>query len=109
MNSTTIDYSVSGPNEQQIIHRYNDSSGRLHYLFLNGEHGTAISRGEGHEQPDQLQLLYYIDNTSYLMDTGYDAANFIEGIPPDWEASSWNKWELHNVMISDNYKLNLSP
>ena len=45
---------------------------RNHYILLNGESGDAIVRGEGHEQGDQMQLLYYVDDTSYLVDSGYD-------------------------------------
>ena len=76
--------------EQQAIVRHTDSNGNNYYLLVNGESEDAISRGEGHEQADQLQLLYYVNGTSYLMDSGYD-----HGDPKD--NSTWNKYSLHNV------------
>lgn len=83
--------SSSELSDQQNVLRFNDSNGQQHYVFMNGEHGDAIIRGEGHEQPDQLQLLYYVDDQSYLMDSGYDA-----GGPK--ENSSWNGYSKHNTM-----------
>lgn len=65
--------------------------GACHYLLLNGERSDAITRGEGHEQPDQLQLLYYVDDVSYLVDSGYDDAHFPSN-------STWNYYQDHNVM-----------
>ena len=62
-----------------------------HYLLLNGESGNEIEAGEGHEQSDQMQLLYYVDGTSFLIDSGYDNA-------PGIENSSWNDYAFHNVM-----------
>jgi len=70
-----------------------------HYLLLNGEKGDAVSRGEGHEQPDQLQLLYYVDGNSYLMDTGYNQASYRHN-------STWNGYNNHNVMTL-NYDENI--
>ncbi len=74
--------------------RHYESSGDSHFLLMNGEYGGAISRAEGHEQPDQLQLLYYTKhgNTeiSRLMDSGYDSGGPISN-------SSWNDFEYHNV------------
>ena len=96
-STTPITYNVSGSNEQQHIARYTDASGKHYYVLMNGEKGDAISRGEGHEQPDQLQLLYYIDGTSYIMDTGYDKP---QGTGLGWNPSSWNNWNDHNVMVS---------
>lgn len=77
--------------KQQVVAKYKSPSNEEHYLFLNGESDKAISRGEGHEQPDQLQLLYYIDGTSFLMDRGYDSAYGTSN-------SSWNFYGAHNVM-----------
>ncbi len=67
---------------------------RNHYILLNGESGDAIVRGEGHEQGDQMQLLYYVDDTSYLVDSGYDnSAGLVN--------STWNHYDDHNVMTLD--------
>jgi len=96
-STTPITYNVGGSSEQQHIARYTDASGKHYYVLMNGEKGDAISRGEGHEQPDQLQLLYYIDGTSYVMDTGYDKP---QGTGLSWKPSSWNNWDDHNVMVS---------
>lgn len=73
--------------DQQLIIR-NGSGSDLHYLLMNGERGDATIRGEGHEQPDQLQLLYYLGNTSYLMDSGYKSNGL--------ENSTWNNYIYHN-------------
>ncbi|MEO1021763.1 MAG: hypothetical protein AAFW89_04415, partial [Bacteroidota bacterium] len=101
-SSMVIDYDVHGTDDQQFITRFTDASGRLHYLLLNGENGNSISRGEGHEQPDQLQLLYYIDGESYLMDSGYDGPKTGGGIwdyitGDDFTRSTWNNYKDHNV------------
>lgn len=85
---------------QQTIVRKKDSEGTMHYLLMNGERGAAITNGEGHEQVDQLQLLYYVDEPgekeiSYLMDTGYDS-----GSPEN--NSTWNHYNLHNVLSYNN-------
>ena len=77
--------------EQQMILRRTHSNND-HYVFLNGESDSALENGEGHEQGDQMQLLYYVNDTSYLIDSGYDNA---EGIPN----STWNHYYDHNVMI----------
>ena len=82
---------VGNSAEQQVVIRSNDASGKTHYVYINGESGDAITRGEGHEQADQLQILYYYDGKSYLMDTGYD-----RGAPTT--NSSWNRYDLHNLM-----------
>ena len=76
--------------EQLIIRR--TLQGRQHYICLHGEGSNdAIWRGEGHEQPDQLQLLYYIDDQSVIMDAGYDRGHIVKN-------SSWNRYTDHNVM-----------
>ena len=65
-----------------------------HYILLNGETSASIKPGEGHEQSDQLQLLYYVDATSYLVDGGYDSA-------PGIQNSTWSDYRHHNVMTVD--------
>jgi hypothetical protein len=76
--------------EQQVLIRRGSES--QHYVLLNGESGAAIGRGEGHEQPDQLQLLYYVGGMAYLMDSGYQKAGH-------WTLNSpWNYYQDHNVM-----------
>ena len=88
--------------EQQLVVRRDNgtnacnqiSEGRVndcHFVLLNGEHGHAITRGEGHEQPDNMQLLYYVNGTSVLMDSGYDSA-------PRFGNSTWNHYYDHNVL-----------
>ena len=88
--------------EQQLVVRRDNGTGACnqisrartgdcHYVVLNGEHGDAIVRGEGHEQPDNMQLLYYVNGTSVLMDSGYDDAEF----PGN---STWNHYYDHNVL-----------
>ena len=79
--------------QELVVRRTID--GRQHYLFLNGESGDAIQRGEGHEQADQMQLLYYVDDISYLVDSGYDRPRFQF---PNWYHSTWNNYSDHNVM-----------
>ena len=85
-------YGVGQPteDEQQVVIRRSDNQGRTHYVLVNGEHGRAISHGEGHEHPDQMQLLYYVDGQSYLIDSGYNSAQ--TGL------STWNHYRDHNVM-----------
>lgn len=78
--------------EQQALVRFADARGRRHYVLLNGESGDAIRRGEGHEQADQLQLLYYVDDGTYLADSGYDHARGLDN-------STWNHYYDHNVMV----------
>ncbi len=84
------DQSPGSKTEQQLVMR-KTIGGKTHYLLLNGENGDADVRGEGHEEANQLQLLYYVDGTSYLMGTGYNSANE-EG------NSSWNRYDDQNVM-----------
>jgi|GEM_PF-4018130 len=62
-----------------------------HYVLVNGEPQEAIKPGEGHEQSDQLQLLYYVDGQSFIMDAGYDNA-------PGIKNSTWSAYPNHNVM-----------
>ncbi len=80
---------------------------RQHYVLLNGESGDATVRGEGHEQGDQMQLLYYVDGASYLIDSGYDRPlTEVDrtGIIPStsWYRSTWNNYTDHNVMILES-------
>ena len=94
---------------QEVVLR-KELNGKTHYVVLNGESGDAITRGEGHEQPDQMQLLYYVDSTSYIMDSGYDSVDpsvrdALLGVLPGYEnvalvhLSSWNHYYDHNTMI----------
>jgi len=94
---TPINYNVDGAGPHKII-RHTDSQGKMHYVLMNGESGNMISRGEGHEQPDQLQLLYYVDDTSYLMDTGYDRTKFEFSPSLELVKSTWNDFKYHNVL-----------
>lgn len=90
-NAGTSIPSHTSPGGQQLITRYTEPEGGEHYILLNGEHGQAITAGEGHEQPDQLQLLYYRDQHSYLVDPGYDRG-FTQ------TNSSWNGYVHTNTM-----------
>ena len=92
----SVSSTVSLPNlahssEQQYVIRHTDNASNDHYIFFNKETSNAITRGEGHEQPDQMQVLYYINDDSYLVDGGYDAGS-------DKPNSSWNGYFYHNVM-----------
>ncbi len=81
---------VENHEDQLIIRRV--INGKAHYVCLHGEHDlVSIERGEGHEQPDQLQLLYYVDDQSIIMDAGYDRGFLTKN-------SSWNRYSDHNVM-----------
>ena len=81
--------------DEQLITRRN-VKGSTHYVCLHGEGSSdTIQRGEGHEQPDQLQLLYYIDDKSLIMDAGYDRGHVFKN-------SSWNRYTDHNVMAFDD-------
>ncbi len=81
---------VTRDEEQLIIRR--TINGKDHYVCLHGETDiTSIEHGEGHEQPDQLQLLYYLDHKSLIMDAGYDRG-FVS------KNSTWNRYTDHNVM-----------
>ena len=86
---------VSDYARQEVVIR-RKIAGREHYILLNGESGDAIERGEGHEQGDQMQLLYYVDDISYLVDSGYDKPD--TGFPDVWDRSTWNNYTDHNVM-----------
>ena len=80
--------------EQLIVRR--EARGQTHYVCLHGEGSSdTIERGEGHEQPDQLQLLYYVGDKSLVMDAGYDRGHVIKN-------SSWNRYTDHNVMAFDD-------
>ena len=98
---------TDGENGRQEVVLRRTINGRQHYILLNGESGDAIERGEGHEQGDQMQLLYYADTLSYLVDSGYDrprAPSFDASVEPlffDWNRwlySTWNTYTEHNVM-----------
>ncbi|MFQ5568115.1 MAG: T9SS type A sorting domain-containing protein [Rhodothermales bacterium] len=87
---------TGGEGEQQLVIRRaagfgSEGATPTHYVLLNGESGDAIRRGEGHEQGDQMQLLYYVDDVSYLLDSGYDDAAGLTN-------STWNHYADHNVM-----------
>ena len=91
---------VNQTSAHQLILRKTDSSNNTHYILMNGERGSAITRSEGHEQVDQLQILYYIDypnskEVSYLMDSGYDQGGAFVN-------STWNQYRLHNVLYYAN-------
>lgn len=83
--------SLSNPEEQQFVIRHKDASNQEHYISFVGEKNGSITSGEGHEQPDQLQLLYYMDEYSFLSDGGYD-----NGSPQ--KNSSWNGYQFTNTM-----------
>lgn len=85
---------VTNPNEQYLISRNTDSQNREYYISLTGEKGASITSGEGHEQPDQLQLLFYRDQYSFLADPGYDSGN------PQTN-STWNGYVNNNTMQYD--------
>ncbi|MEM8485761.1 MAG: hypothetical protein AAF564_09440 [Bacteroidota bacterium] len=77
--------------EEQLILR-RTINGKTHFVCIHGEPDIeSIARGEGHEQPDQLQLLYYVDEQSLIMDAGYDRGFITKN-------SSWNRYTDHNVM-----------
>ena len=78
---------------QHILSRRIHAQGE-YYTLLNGEAGRASGRGEGHEQADQLQLIYAVGPVTYLVDPGYDKPERTVF----WERSSWNDYAKHNVM-----------
>lgn len=83
--------SLTNTEEQQFVIRHTDTSNQKHYFVFVGEKDEAITSGEGHEQPDQLQLLYYMDQFSFLTDGGYD-----NGSPQ--KNSTWNGYQFTNTM-----------
>ena len=84
-------------NETPLVVRRRASNG-THHVVLNGEAGAQL-RGEGHEQADQLQLLYSIGGVSYLSDAGYDGVKLVLlDTPPGWKLSQFNQYDLHSVM-----------
>ena len=93
---------VPHASEQQLVVRGPARGGETSYVLLNGEHGKAVDRGEGHEQPDQLQLLYYLGDTSYLLDSGYDRASTLEN-------STWNHYYDHNALTIGDGEGGLRP
>ncbi|ARA92176.1 hypothetical protein AWN76_002630 [Rhodothermaceae bacterium RA] len=97
VNSSSI--LTEGDEQQQVLRE--TYSGQEHYVFLNGEHGRAIDKGEGHEQPDNMQLLYNVGNHSYLVDSGYDDARFAKSAilhNDARSASTWSWYHDNNVM-----------
>lgn len=83
--------SIIARDEEQLIIR-RTIKGKNHFICLHGETDIAsITRGEGHEQPDQLQLVYYLDQKSLIMDAGYDRGYVSKN-------STWNRYTDHNVM-----------
>ncbi len=99
--------SQTGENQEQqhILRRstssggcdQSDDSGDCHYMLLNGESGEAYSRGEGHEQPDQLQLLWYVNGLSVIQDPGYDSGGILNN-------STWNAYNEHNVVSGPRFQ-----
>ncbi len=85
-----------GGHQEVVVRRTIDN--KQHYIVLNGETDPAIWRGDGHEQADQMQLLYYVDDISYLVDSGYDRPLPPSLTHPDWDRSTWNDYPDHNVM-----------
>ncbi len=90
-NGGTEIESLTDPEEQQFVIRHTDASNQKHYITFVGEKDESITSGEGHEQPDQLQLLYYMNEYSFLTDGGYD-----NGSPQ--RNSSWNGYQFTNTM-----------
>lgn len=91
LNSEVNLGNLASPSEHQWLIRHTDSQNNDHYLLFNKEYGKGITRGEGHEQPDQMQILYYMNDDSYLIDPGYDSGS------PELN-SSWNGFLFNNVM-----------
>ena len=100
----TFQDKTAGENGRQEVVVRKTIDKKEHYILLNGESGDAIVRGEGHEQGDQMQLLYYVDDISYLIDSGYDKpvipGDLAEILKPHtwWGRSTWNNYSDHNVM-----------
>ena len=61
--------------EQQLVRRFH-TGGQTHPIVLNGEVEIATGRGESHEQADNMQLLYYVDDLTVLGDEGYDCGAY---------------------------------
>ena len=91
--SQTPSAEYNGPNQK--ILRY-PIGNQIHYVLLNGETGASRSRGEGHEQPDQMNLFYQVEDEVILGDLGYDSA-------PKFANASYNAYNLNNVMSIYNY------
>ena len=95
----------------QLAVRFTDNQNRNHMVVLNTESLLAVEPGEGHEQPDQLQLLYYVDRESVLADAGYDSGGKFEWdwLPPSLtpDNSTWSKMSNHNVFRAFGFE-NLS-
>ena len=93
VGNTSAIQTGEGGRQEIVVRRH--TGAHTHYLLLNGESGDAIRRGEGHEQADQMQLLYYVDGVSYLADSGYDRPAF--GFP-SWRPGTWSHYDDHNVL-----------
>ncbi len=91
----------SGAHGRQEIILRRTINNKQHYILFNGESGDAIIREEGHEQGDQMQLLYYVDDISYLSDSGYDSPETKKG-KVYWRGGSWSNYYDHNVMIMES-------
>ncbi len=97
------DSAAGGRGRQEVVLRKMVGTGanaKEHYVVLNGESNDAITRGEGHEQADQMQLLYFVDSTSYVMDAGYDMPRQRGAV---WTSSTWNPYYDHNVLVVRQY------
>lgn len=90
-NVVISDLTNSTNDDQQLVIRRR-SKGKDIYILLNGERGSAITRGEGHEQPDQLQLLIYADDQSLIGDSGYDLGGVFGN-------SHWNEYKNNNNLV----------
>ncbi|MCH8245788.1 MAG: T9SS type A sorting domain-containing protein [Bacteroidetes bacterium] len=94
-----LDFEGPRTHEQIALMRRStiDSMGRKseHFVAMNGEFGDSIRRGEGHEQADQLQLVYYVGDVGVLIDSGYDHAYGLGN-------STWNHYYDHNVLTISN-------
>lgn len=100
IGNTTAAQTGEDGEQQLVLRRASGDEDARHYVLLNGESGDAIRRGEGHEQADQMQLLYDVDDVSYLLDSGYDnASGFFN--------STWNHYADHNVMTMELHRGNL--
>lgn len=89
---------LTGTEEQQTVFRYKDVHGNSHWLLVNGEFGNAITNGEGHEQPDQLQMLYYVNDHTMVRDAGYDKGSITGN-------SEWNGFFHHNGISLNHEKI----
>ncbi len=102
VSGNTFENRKSGEDGRQEVVVRRTINGKQHYILLNGESGDAVVRGEGHEQGDQMQLLYYVDDISYLADSGYDRPmRPLISQNQNWKHSTWNPYTNHNVMTME--------